>query len=123
MADPFSVVAGTLSIADICIRTGTYLRAVKRITKNADKEIESLESEINNFSSVYSALGQICVLNAAQQQQPARGPSGLADPGRALWSRAADLVKERRSASSNRQRVFTQISKDRQRAEGNQTFV
>ena len=94
MADPFSIATGALTVVDVCIRVVKYVRSVSRAAKYTDNDIEALEREINNFSSVYAAIRQICATNASQRQQPSRNPSGLDDPGNALLTRAADLVRE-----------------------------
>lgn len=94
MADPFSVATGALTVVDVCVRVGKYLRSVSKAAKNSENDIEALEREISNFSSVYTAIRQICATNASQRQLPSRSPSGLDDPGNALLARAADLVQE-----------------------------
>ncbi|KAI9687208.1 MAG: hypothetical protein M1820_010497, partial [Bogoriella megaspora] len=51
MADPFSIVASSLSIADLGIRLVKFLLQVKRGTDSIDEELHRLIGEIQSFTS------------------------------------------------------------------------
>ena len=94
MADPFSIFAGALTVAQVSIDVGRYLRSISKTAKHIDEEIESLEREVNTFYHVFTSLEQLCATSAAQQKQASGQPRGLHDPSNTLWARAADLVQE-----------------------------
>lgn len=97
MAEPFSTFSSALSVADVAIRVGKYLRSVQRNTKHAAEEIASLETEIETFNRTYEALGTLCATGAAQYEQDVNKISGVQDPCTALWQRATTLVQEGQS--------------------------
>ena len=107
MADPFSIFTGAITIADVCVRIGEYLKSVKRTTKNVDQEIASLEREIQNFNDVYHALGKIRA--AYGIPETSNKPKGVDDPFDALWARAAELVKEGKSLVERLKDLLTSI--------------
>lgn len=51
MADPFSVVASTISIADVGIRLATFLVQVKRGSDAIDEDLDRLIREIESFNT------------------------------------------------------------------------
>jgi hypothetical protein len=52
MADPLSVIASTVSIADVCVRLAGYLRDVQKGSKGIKDEIEALLHEVEGFSAI-----------------------------------------------------------------------
>ena len=97
MADPFSIFTGALTVADVCVRMGDYLKSVHRIARHVNAEIESLENEINSFKDVYIALQSLC--ESARRWHPSHTihtSPAISDgnPSIALWTRAAALVRE-----------------------------
>lgn len=46
MADPFSIIAGTVSVADICIRVVKYLRDVQVAAATIEDDIAALIQEV-----------------------------------------------------------------------------
>lgn len=94
MADPFSAAAGALSVGDVCVRVGRYLKDVQRKTKNVAAEIQALEIEVETFKNAYRALADLCATGAAPSQPESHAPRGIEDPCSLLWSRASALVTE-----------------------------
>lgn len=94
MADPFSIFTSALTVADVCVRVSAYLRSVHRTAKDLDNEITTLEHEIDAFHNVYTTLEKLCATSTAQQQRGSHQPAGLENPCDALWTRAAELVRE-----------------------------
>lgn len=56
MVDPFSIVAGTLSLIDVCWRFGVYLHDVQAGAAKIDDEIASLSREIEHLQSVNESV-------------------------------------------------------------------
>ena len=52
MADPFSIVAGTVGLADVCIRFTLFLRQAKDGFQKVDEDLEDLSKEIIALRSV-----------------------------------------------------------------------
>lgn len=56
MADPFSIVAGTAGILDICWRVGSYLRNVKSAASKIERDLAALSFEVNALVSVTESI-------------------------------------------------------------------
>lgn len=54
--DPLSVVASSLSIADICIRLVAYLRDVQKVTATIEDELTSLIREVEALNSITATI-------------------------------------------------------------------
>ncbi|MCJ1388283.1 hypothetical protein MMC18_001128 [Xylographa bjoerkii] len=52
MADPFSIIAGTAGLADVCIRFALFLRQAKNGFQKVDKDLEDLAKEVTALGSV-----------------------------------------------------------------------
>ena len=52
MADPFSIIAGTAGLADVCIRVTKFLKQAKDGFRAVDQELEDLFEEIVSLRSV-----------------------------------------------------------------------
>ncbi|KAF2477702.1 uncharacterized protein BDR25DRAFT_275038 [Lindgomyces ingoldianus] len=58
MADPFSIVASTASIADICIRLVRYLKDVKKGAATIEDDITSLVQEVEALDAISTSIQQ-----------------------------------------------------------------
>lgn len=52
MADPLSIIASTLSVADVCFRLGTFLKQAIEGSQKIDEDLETLSKEIAALSTV-----------------------------------------------------------------------
>ena len=52
MADPFSIVAGAISIVDVCQRLVTFLVRVKQGCDTIDDELDGLIADVNSLNAV-----------------------------------------------------------------------
>ena len=52
MADPFSIIAGTAGLADVCVRLTKFLKQAKDGFHKVDKDLEDLSNEVNDLRSV-----------------------------------------------------------------------
>lgn len=52
MTDPFSIIVGTASLADVCIRLTKFLKQAKDGFKKIDKDLENLSKEITALRTV-----------------------------------------------------------------------
>ncbi|MCJ1315274.1 hypothetical protein MMC15_000591 [Xylographa vitiligo] len=52
MADPFSIIAGTVGLADVCIRFALFLRQAKDGFHKVDEDLEDLTKEVTALRSV-----------------------------------------------------------------------
>ena len=52
MADPFSIVAGTVGVVDVCWRLGKLLRELQKGAAKIDDEIASLTREVEGLTKV-----------------------------------------------------------------------
>ena len=51
MADPLSIVAGTVGLADVCARTIKFLKDAQKGLREIDRDIESLREEISSLQT------------------------------------------------------------------------
>lgn len=95
MADPFSIFTGALTVGDICLKVGKYLRTVAKATGVVDHEIQSLGTEIDRFYNVYESLRQLFHQSEEPPELTYRRPSGSQeDPSHKLWVQSGELVQQ-----------------------------
>ncbi|KAI9667949.1 MAG: hypothetical protein M1821_000769 [Bathelium mastoideum] len=63
MADPFSIIASTISIVDVCARLVVFFAQVKRGSDTVDKELDTLVEEIGSLNA-----GSIAVRNCFERE-------------------------------------------------------
>lgn len=52
MADPFSIIAGTAGLADVCVRCAKFLKNVKDGFEGIDEDLDDLCKEIDGIQAV-----------------------------------------------------------------------
>ena len=52
MADPFSIIAGTAGLADVCIRLTKFLKHASNGFQKVDEDLEDLSKEITSLRAV-----------------------------------------------------------------------
>ena len=65
MADPFSIIVGTASLADLCIRFTKLLKNAKDGYQKVDRDLEDLSKEIAALSSVNDLIKRSFEVNLA----------------------------------------------------------
>ena len=60
MADPLSIIAGTVGLIDFCWRFGTYLKDVQAAAVKVEEEIGALQHEIQALITVNESLKDVC---------------------------------------------------------------
>lgn len=58
MADPFSIVSGSLNITDICVRVVKYLKDVHKAAATIEKDITALLHEVDALGAVAKSIQQ-----------------------------------------------------------------
>ena len=66
MADPFSIVAGTAGVLDICWRVGTYLAKVKAAAGKIERDLVALSFEVNSLIAVNESIRTLWQVNGEQ---------------------------------------------------------
>ncbi len=59
MADPFSIVVGTVSLLDVCLRVGKYIYDIKVGADEVNDEIEALSRQVEAIISVIQSIKSI----------------------------------------------------------------
>lgn len=59
MADPFSIVAGVISCADVAFRLTIFIKQVKDGTETIDKDLDDILREIEALTSINESIKQI----------------------------------------------------------------
>lgn len=95
MGDPFSIFTGALTVGDLCVKVGKYLRTIAKATGVVDHEIKSLETEIDSFHKVYESLREVfCQSEEQHRLTYKRHGESQEDPSQTLWHQSAELVQE-----------------------------
>lgn len=91
MADPFSIAAGTASLADISWRVITYLRKVRAASARVEDELTTLSKEIESLISVNSSLEDVW-----ESEQKASPAISVADTvrGERLWQNVGTNLRD-----------------------------
>lgn len=63
MADPFSIVAGTAGLLDICWRVSTYLAKVKEAASKIERDLAALAYEVNALITVNESIQTLWTAN------------------------------------------------------------
>lgn len=56
MADPLSIVAATVGLADVCVRFGTFLKQAREGSQKVDEDLEMLSQDITALSTINSLI-------------------------------------------------------------------
>ena len=59
MADPFSIVAGTVGLLDVCWRVGSYLNSVKIAAGKIEGDIDALQKEVTSLIDVNESIKKL----------------------------------------------------------------
>lgn len=59
MADPLSIIVGTVGLLDVCWRVGSYLKDVAGSAGKVDEEIAALSREITSLISVNESIQKL----------------------------------------------------------------
>lgn len=106
MAEIFATVSATVSIIDISYRLGLYINTVVENTKNLEKELDSLQAEIERFTKMFEALKMLC----AKQHQPERkAASRNEDPCSSLWTQATRIILDGEGLLARCEVIFRKI--------------
>lgn len=82
MADPFSIIASTVGIADVCVRLVNFLVSVKQGSKTIDDDLNKLIEEIKSTSSMSKIIHDGFKRDiAAHSEPPDSGEEAIAS----LW--------------------------------------
>lgn len=124
MADPFSILTGTLTVGDVCLKVGKYLRTVAKATGVVDDKIKSLETEINSFLNIYESLRGLFHQNEQQQRIVYRQRSeSQEDPSHKLWHQSVELVQEGLSLVAKLETLLDEIVGEKVLSEKNEAIV
>lgn len=106
MADPFSIVAGSIGIIDVCFKIGVYLQNAQKASKGVEEELIGLEQEIQELISVNNSITEV-----SRKEQSLFSSYKFADEQTlsGLWQQACKLQKGCRNDLDMLDRVLTHI--------------
>ena len=70
MVDPFSIVAGTAGLLDVCWRVGRYLAKVEAATFQIEQDLSSLAREVNSLAAVSQSIQAFWDAQGKEEQDP-----------------------------------------------------
>ena len=91
MGDPLSIFTGALTVGDVCLRVGKYVKTVVQAAGEVNNELVSLQSEIDRFKDLYDALTRLC---PAKEELQNKQHDSRDDPIYKLWDDSKDFVEE-----------------------------
>ncbi|ORY01656.1 tetratricopeptide repeat domain-containing protein [Clohesyomyces aquaticus] len=89
MADPFSIVASTASIVDICVRLVCYLKDVQKGVATIQADITSLVHEVEALEAISTSILQI--FNGTPFATPEHGQHDLQE---GLWNKVKRTLED-----------------------------
>lgn len=106
MADPFSIVAGSIGIIDVCLKVGAYLLNVQRASEGVEGELMGLAQEIEELISVNESIREV-----SRKERSLFSSYEFADQQnlRGLWQQAGQLQKGCRHDLDILQQLLTDI--------------
>lgn len=103
MSDPFSIVAGTVGLLDVCIRIGKYLYDAKIGADRVDEGIQALSHQIEAIQSVTKSIQGVFKDDLAHATDTvAQNPNGI----QSLWE---EIGKNVTSCHATLAKLFTLI--------------
>ncbi len=89
MADPFSILAGTVGLLDVCFRIGNFLYDAKKGANRVDQSIEALSQQIEAIQSVTRSIKSVFDNDLAHTPDTLpRNSNGI----QSLWAEVAQNV-------------------------------
>jgi hypothetical protein len=83
MADPLSIVFGTVSLVDVCVRAGQYLALIQQAAGKVEEDIAALQHDIDALTTIHSSLREVW---EAHKSTAPRSPIHDAARVEKLWS-------------------------------------
>lgn len=109
MADPFSIIASTIGIADVCVRLVNLLVSVKQGSKTIDDDLDKLIKEINSTSSTSETIHESFKRDiAAHSEPPDSGEEAIAS----LWHATGTTLESCRTTLEDLNTLLTDVIGD-----------
>lgn len=70
MGDPFSIIAGSVGLADVCIRLAGFLKQARDGFQKVDKDLDDLSQEITALRSVSDLIKRSFEIDQAGARDP-----------------------------------------------------
>ena len=106
MADPFSIVASTVSIVDVCVRLGAFLIEVKKGSDTVDSELDKLIAELNSLNAVSNLIRENFEKDIPDADDaPRKDRTAAAD----LWRATGDALRESQSTLNDLDSLIKKI--------------
>lgn len=84
MADPLSIIAGTVGLLDVCWRVGSYLNDLKGATGRIEADIDALQREVTSLIDVNESIKKLKdITDEADPSSPITHSPGVED----LWQK------------------------------------
>ena len=111
MADPFSIIVGTVGLADVCWRVVTYLKDVKGAAAKIEGHIADLLHELDALISVNESIKSIFPKNSKSAYDPEHVQS--------LWRNTGKVLQDCRIAMEKMEDLVIEIvGKERPKGPG-----
>ena len=106
MADPFSVIVGTLGVIQVCGSIGKYLQDIKAGAEEIDEEIKALTHEVGALQSVNESIQSIFESKIVHHLD---APKGDLDRIEDLWRNTGNILKDCQSTLEKLHRLIVQV--------------
>lgn len=83
MADPFSILASTVGLADVCVRAGFYLAQIKEAAGKVEEDVAALTHDIDSLKAVNESIAFFW--RRHRTAVPPRMQTHNADPVQDTW--------------------------------------
>lgn len=90
MAEPFSLVASTIGLLDVCWRVGAYLKDVKDAAGKIEGDIDALQKEVTSLVDVIESIKN---LKALTEEADLSSPTNHLPGVEQLWQKVESNTK------------------------------
>ncbi len=106
MAEPFSIIAGTFGIADLCWRVIDYLRKVQSAAGRVEDEIVALLHEVEALVTVNESIERVWATERGRSPRKSLSDSGRVD---SLWRNAGTILQDCRATLERLESLVTEV--------------
>jgi hypothetical protein len=103
MADPFSIIAGTIGVVDVAVRLIRFIDKTKKGADNVDGDLQNLVTEIESLKHTSE------VIHNAFEEDMKDGNTKQDSPAAGTWLAASTALKECNAALTGMDRALVRM--------------
>lgn len=118
MADPFSIVSGTIGILDVCTKLGKLIWDINQGRKTIDQDLVDLEKQVNSLYDVCTTIQQLWTTSQSHEKVQPSIDEDSGDSESSLWRMVQNTLIDCNNVAS---KLELEVSKIRGHQSGSST--